>query len=237
MSYDYYDYYDYSAGADATEVMLGFFVGMLVVCLIALVFSLVCYIFECVGVYTIAKRRGIKNPWLAWIPLGNVWIWGCIADHYQYVAKGQVKNRRMILLILSLVSYVLVLMTNGQVMSALTAVIANADAMEYMSEAEAMAMMAPLFGGTVLSMVASIVAIVLMVFQYIALYEIFNSCDPSNSTMFLVLSILFSVATPFFLFASRNKDLGMPARQPEPQPQYQPPYQPSNYTPKESWEQ
>lgn len=50
-------------------------------------------------------------------------------------------------------------------------------------------------------------------FQYIALYRIYKSCDPKNTTLFLVLSILFNITMPFFLFACRKKDLGMP--QPE----------------------
>jgi hypothetical protein len=34
--------------------------------------------------------------------------------------------------------------------------------------------------------------------------------------MFLVLSILFQVTEPFFLFLNRNKDLGMPPRKQQP---------------------
>ena len=52
-------------------------------------------------------------------------------------------------------------------------------------------------------------AIVNMVFYYIALYDLYCSCNPDNAVMFLVLDIFISVTQPFFMFACRNKDLGM----------------------------
>ena len=47
--------------------------------------------------------------------------------------------------------------------------------------------------------------------------------------LFLLLSIFFNITEPFFLFFSRNKDVGMPPRRQEPQgaqyaePQYNEP--------------
>ena len=59
------------------------------------------------------------------------------------------------------------------------------------------------------------IAIAAAVVRYIAMYDIYTSCDPQNNILFLVLSILFSVTEPFFLFFSRNKDGGMPPRKQE----------------------
>mgnify|MGYP000871341546 CR=1 FL=1 len=59
-------------------------------------------------------------------------------------------------------------------------------------------------------------AIAYAVIYYMALYDIFRSLDPNNCVLFLVLSIVFSVTEPFFLFFNRNKDGGMPPRRPEP---------------------
>lgn len=49
-----------------------------VIFLVSLAFSAVTYILQSLGLYTVAKRRGINNPWLAWLPIGNVWILGSI---------------------------------------------------------------------------------------------------------------------------------------------------------------
>ena len=76
-----------------------------------------------------------------------------------------------------------------------------------------------------------VLAIVTAVFTYITLYDLYASCDPNNATTFLVLSIVFGIAMPFFIFFSRNKDLGMPPRREEPQPYVQPVFQPVVETP------
>ena len=49
-----------------------------------------------------------------------------------------------------------------------------------------------------------------------ALYDVYTSMDPKNSVVFTVLSILFNVTEPFFLFFNRNKDAGMPPRKQQP---------------------
>ena len=111
MSSDYgfdYEMFPAEMGEEMMDVIYVFAGVLLVFGLIALVVSLVMVIFQGVGLYTMAKRRGIKHAWLAWIPVGNSWLVGCIADQYRYVAKGEVKNRRKILLALSIVGAVLV---------------------------------------------------------------------------------------------------------------------------------
>ena len=60
------------------------------------------------------------------------------------------------------------------------------------------------------------ISIAYAVFRYMALYDLYKSLDPSNCVMFLVLSILFGVTEPFFLFFSRDKDDGMPPRRQDP---------------------
>ena len=60
--------------------------------------------------------------------------------------------------------------------------------------------------------VMQIVAIVLSVFQYIAHYDLYASCDPEHKVLFTVLSILLPVTQPFFVFACRKKEYGMPPR-------------------------
>ena len=71
---------------EAFEPMLiGVMIVFLVVYLLLLVASVTMYVLQSLGAYTVAKRRGIHHPWLAWLPIGNVWIWGSISDQYQYV--------------------------------------------------------------------------------------------------------------------------------------------------------
>ena len=92
-----YDYMFSDMDYEALAVVGGVIV---VVALIALVIGVVSYILSAAGIYAIAKRRGINNAWMAWIPVANGWILGSISDQYQYVVKGKVRYNRIILVAL-----------------------------------------------------------------------------------------------------------------------------------------
>jgi len=101
--------------------------------------------------------------------------------------------------------------------------------------------MGPLMGvlGLCVPMVG--VTIAYTIIRYMALYDVYNSLDPKNSVMYLVLGILFGVTEPFFLFFNRNKDEGMPPRKQTAEPvQELPDYDQSVYEqpqdpPREPW--
>ena len=192
-------------------VFIGIYMGAV---LISLGFSLVMYILQSLGMYKIAKRRGINNPWLSWIPVGNLWVLGSVSDQYQYVVKGKITNRRKVLLGVALGEYgamfaMLIVMIVGIFNTALSG-----------SEAEAARAAGFMVLGMLLMYFAMFVLLVIvMIFTYIALYDLYVSCNPSKAVLFLVLSIFIPVTQPFFVFACRNKDDGMPPRKVEEQPQ------------------
>lgn len=177
--------------------------------------SIACYVLTGLGLYTLAKRRGIGKPWLAWIPVVNVWIIGSLSDQYRYVVKRQVKSKRKVLLVLNIILTVLCTAffatVIGLVFSALSASFRGAPDQVWLE-----ALIAPMLGMMGLFLPLIGVAIAEAVISYMALYDIYTSCDPDNSVLFLVLSIVFSVTQPFFLFFNRKKDNGMPPRKPEP---------------------
>lgn len=180
-------------------------------------FSVAVYVLQALGFYTIAKRRGIKKPWLAWVPVGDMWIKGCISDQYRYVVKGQVKNKRKWLLGLNIAmwsAYVLFFVAFGSMMVDL---IADSHATEYFGVAGILGM-----GVTFLLMMGFCVAIIIL--QYMALYDLYRSCDPDNAVLFLVLSIFVPLCQIILPLACRKKDLGMPPRRQQPvEPTYIPP--------------
>ena len=55
---------------------------------ILLALAVVMYVFQSLGLYTMAKRRGIKCYGLAWVPIGNLWIMGKLADQFDDYKKG-----------------------------------------------------------------------------------------------------------------------------------------------------
>ena len=176
--------------------------------LIALGISVVMYVLESVGLYTIAKRRNISNPWLAWIPFGVYWIMGSISDDYHLRANGKVKNRRMTLLIWYIVLIALAIFTIGTVVNMVIGTVdfSSGTTNQYALLGDA----ALIVIAYLLLLVCSIVVTVLM---YMALYDLYASCDPDNKVLYLVLGIFVNVLMPILIFICRNKDGGMPAPQ------------------------
>ena len=198
------------------------------------------YVFQSLGFYTVAKRRGIKKPWLSWLPVGNMWILGCISDQYQYVVKGRVKNKRKAMLILNILMWLFEITVC--VLFAVFIYTAFSMPEGGMETAEQVAaVMGSMFGMMGGSVVLVGIAIATVVIQYIALYDLFTSCDPKNDILYLLLSIFVSITMPILVFIFRNKDLGMPPRKQDPaafippEPVEIPPWRPVQNT-AEPWE-
>ena len=209
---------------DMDAAQIGGMVGIiliiyLVILLFASIFGIISYILTSLGTYTIANRRGIKNAWLAWIPVGSTWIMGCISDQYQQVAKGKNTRRRITLLI-----------TYAVTMGASFIVGVISGILEFVPDAMVLAMVMLVVALAMLG-----VAIAYSVLFYFCLYDLYASCKPESGVLYIVLTILVSITTPFLIFSCRNKDQGMPA----PQPQYQPPVygqQPPVYGQQPTWQ-
>ena len=177
--------------------------------------SIAMYVFSALAIYTIATRRGIRKPWLAWIPVANVWLLGSLSDQYRYVVKGEIKSKRKVLLVLNILIKVL---SGAMVGVAVAAVVGTTVEFFHgtVGEAAMRAIMGPLVTILGLALPMAGIAIAFAVIRYMALYDVYRSVDPVNCVLFTVLSILFGVTEPFFLFFSRNKDLGMPPRRQAP---------------------
>ena len=173
--------------------------------------SIASYVLTALALYTIARRRGLKNPWLAWIPVADCWLLGSLSDQYRYVVNGQHKSKRKILLIFRILTAVMWISLIGLLVnlcfhavgSVFWGTMSDERIFQILHQAlNLLVMCLPLIG----------ISIAYAVFRYMALYDIYKSLDPANCVLFLVLSILFGVTEPFFLFFSRNKDDGMPPR-------------------------
>ena len=186
--------------------------AMLLASVPGLIMTVVTYVLSSLGFYTLASRRGIRHAWLSWIPVANLWILGSLSDQYRYVARGQVKSKRKILLIINIICLVLgIVMMIG--MFGTIFHIAGSAAYGYYEEDVAMQVVGPLMGLMGLGLPVGILSIVLMVFSCMALYDVYMSMDPENAVLFLVLSILIPVTQPFFVFFNRKKDYGMRRKQ------------------------
>ena len=185
---------------------------------VSLMVAVVSYIFLALGLYTMAKRRGIKNFWLAWIPVVNVWVLGCIADQYRYVNKGQIKARRKVLVVLAILSAVLsvlivCLALNMYLVEIAPYLPAQLSSLEGIMELSAMSETemefyfasvqepVPEFTVTASLIVKGIVLVLgamgifgisiwMLVVEMICYYELFASADPQSGNTYFALGLV-----------------------------------------------
>lgn len=223
MGFEYYYDYDFPAAIPpidgAVTGAVGAILGILLVFyLLVIAIGVGFYVLQSLGLYTVAKRRGIHNPWLAWLPVGNLWIMGSISDQYQYVAKGRVRNRRKILVGLLLAMFAVMFLMYAGIFSMVLGAAGAADALAGVGIALTL----------VMAFAMIVVVIIVLVIGFMAMYDLYRSCDPDNAVLYLVLSIFFEFLQPVFLFICRKKDGGMPPRKiaEQPQPVLQTAYEP-----------
>ena len=170
--------------------------GILVCCVM---FAVLHVLYGC-SLHTVAKRRFIKNAWVAWIPFGCVWTLGCLSDQYRYVTRGQERCRRHILLCLMMVLLLIGLVLCTALLKLLPVALAVGLQLHWKVFL------------LVLLAVFLVVMIVLAVFYRSAAGDLLTSMDPTHTNKFLVWCTLTWVPEPVYLFRNRQKDLGMPPR-------------------------
>ena len=204
-------------------------------------FLITLYVLGSLGLYTIAKRRGISNAWMAWFPLLNVWVLGSVSDQYQYVKNGKVRNLRKWLLFLTIAVIILAIVLMVMILVFSVTQMISENMYTFTEIQNASGILSRLIPVIVVAPIYVIACIALTVLTYVAYYRVFLSCDPENKTLYLVLGIFLSFLLPIFTFVCRNKDFGMPPRKDvPPAPMYMPayPYAPQAPTyqqPAEPW--
>ena len=178
--------------------------------------GVIAYILQSVALYTIAYRRGFLRPWLAWIPVGNVWLLGALSDQYRYKVHGKVRNKRKVLLVLGLI-------LAAFLVTAIWCTITmdpgpreepklNAEAGSVPKE-DTNGLLAVLLYIGVLTLPIWAMIVAYTIFFYMALYDVFRSCHPKNSVLYLVLSLVGNVyingGYSIFLMLCRDCDWGI----------------------------
>ena len=182
---------------------------------IPMAMSVLTYMLTSLAYYHMAQSRGIRHTWLSWVPVLQIWVLGSLADQYRYVVNGQVTYRRRILVTLRvIVSLVFSILIGMLLVSLGKAVFYSAGAGGLTRLEELMIQSVFRIGGMGLILVPFYIG--LLIVKYMALYDVYRSCEPQNAVLYLVLSIFISMTIPFFLFFNREKEGGMPPRKPQP---------------------
>ncbi len=182
--------------------------------------SAAAYVLMALGLYTIARNRGIHRPWLAWIPIGNLWLLGCISDHYRYVTQNQDCNRRKKLLTLGILEAAM-----APIAVILFVLLFVGIGIAASSTNDAAVGLILFLIGVILLVFALIVAVIivfilLQIQRFRAYYDLFGSCVPHRRKMYAAWSIVAScfgidLVAAILIFLCRNKSDGMlPPAQP-----------------------
>lgn len=87
----YNDIYGYSYSVPAQNSMSGFGMGILMIYVIVMLLiglvSLASYILRGIGLYTIAKRRGMNHPWFAFVPFMRTYLQGTLGGDIKFKNK------------------------------------------------------------------------------------------------------------------------------------------------------
>lgn len=178
-----------------------------------LVYNLAIYVLTALPIFIIARRRRLSMPWLAWIPVLRGWTLGSIADQYREQVHGQVRFRRRVLLWISLAVAAIgtvVMILLGTLLARLFVHLAQLGAISsaHLSQA-VLDLVEPAMGMLLLTLPLLALYVVQRVFHYIAMYDLYLSCDPDNAVLYLVLGIFFRFCQPVFLMLCCNKDNGL----------------------------
>lgn len=179
-----------------------FFIGAIAV---SAVIGIAIYLLESISVYKMAKSAEIKNPWLAFIPVANDWVFGTLAEKYK--KKNGTKSARFGIILPVLEGIVFI----ESIALTIFTVISVKEITGYALDAvNTSAEMAPeqfmsLIPVIILYFALMAVAIAYAVVFFIALWRVYSSFDKSNATLYIVLSVVFTISVPIILFIIRNR--------------------------------
>lgn len=179
-----------------------FFIGAIAV---SAVIGIAIYLLESISVYKMAKSAEIKNPWLAFIPVANDWVFGTLAEKYK--KKNGTKSARFGIILPVLEGIVLIEAIALTVFTVISIKEITGYALDAVNTSSEMApeQFMSLIPVIILYFALMAVAIAYAVVFFIALWRVYYSFDKSNATLYIVLSIIFTISVPIILFIIRNR--------------------------------
>ena len=136
------------------------------------------------GLYCMARHAGIPNPWLAFLPVANVYLTGLLAERSYYTYNGRVRKLAKWSLILNLLPVVEFIIIYGILM---TSVVTGDEPV-----------VALLF--TIPFLLTLTALLVIYIYCY---YYLFRDYAPENAVLFTIITVLFNIG---FIFLLVEKD-------------------------------
>lgn len=179
-----------------------FFIGAIAV---SAVIGIAIYLLESISVYKMAKSAQIKNPWLAFIPVANDWVFGTLAEKFK--KKNGTKSARFGIILPVLEGIVLIEAIALTIFTVISIKEITGYALDAVNTSSEMApeQFMSLIPVIILYFALMAVAFAYAVVFFIALWRVYSSFDKSNATLYIVLSVIFTISVPIILFIIRNR--------------------------------
>ena len=198
--------FDYISKLGVPDETVSFFLAIFIgTFTISLLIGLALYLLESIGVYKMAKSAEIKNPWLAFIPVANGWVFGTIAEKYK--KKNGTKSARFGIILPVLEGIVLIEAIALTIFTVISIKEITGYALDAVNTSSEMApeQFMSLIPVIILYFALMAVAIAYAVVFFIALWRVYSSFDKPNATLYIVLSVVFTISVPIILFIIRNR--------------------------------
>ena len=185
--------------------------------LFAMAYGAFSYIGMGLGGFRMARKIGMTNPWMFWIPLANVYAMGNLADQQASLCDGRSTTFRKkmlawniviicaaLLFVIAMVPILLVVSVHGTMGQDGTVTVPE----KYMEDLAGPALFF-LFSLLVLL----VLSVIYLVVYYKVLYRIFKLYAPDGAVGLLILSIFVNIAVPavFLILSGKEPALPMPA--------------------------
>ena len=141
---------------------------------VVLVLSLAMYVMQAIAFMKMAKKVGVNNAWLAFIPIGDLYIMGRIAD------AGQEKHKHTRRLMGATI--VFAILYAAMIAVAIASVVADP-----MADTLGMPYLIPII---ILTLAILAVAICLIIFEFIVLYKMCDNFGGNNGVLYFIGVIL-----------------------------------------------
>lgn len=182
--------------SDQTSLIVGISVLLIYVALMGI--GIAGYIMTSISFYTIAKRRNINNPFLAWIPIASSWTVGCIANRHDE-KMGYSKNWQKVLLTLGIIFSVGLIITYTVL---IVKILELSMGYIYAEELD--------WAGILIAYIALIIiSVVGMAWTFchtICVYEVFDLIVPEKSIKYILLYLMVPLAGAICLMKIRKND-------------------------------
>ncbi len=168
------------------------------------VFSVVLYVLQGIALLSMSNKCGIKNGWLSFIPVANVFILGKIAEKYERKDGKKSSKYGILLPVLAGLKYIVVAVLTVVLIISIISIISNVELAVELESQLTLSMFSSFISVIIAYFISLAVTVVYLVFYYIALWRIYYLFNKNNSTLYTVLSVLFDFLSPIFLFVIRD---------------------------------